>query len=232
MVQNVMSETCTLLFPQFDSATLACVVGPPRGTRFLQHTSQLFAVMSPAKMLLVISVLILVNSLRRFRAFYLGGSHPVAFSPNDVVEVYADSLTSTRTQIPLRYSDLPLCKSQQQIPQTFSESLTGHQRELIFRLSFGQEEQRRTLCVKEYTAEEVEVLQGLVKDQYQVHWIIDDLPAGSSGAVTFEGFQLGETNSRHVYNHIDIDVLFQRNPDGTMSIVGFRVRERRFLLLE
>jgi transmembrane 9 superfamily protein 2/4 len=138
--------------------------------------------------------------------FYLPGVVPYDYQDMERVPLKVNKIDSVKTQLPYAYYELPFCKpgSIRDSAENLGEILRGDRIEnSLYELKMGKEESCKVLCRKSYSMEEIEQFADKVKDDYRVHWIIDNLPAatrymtgfssdGSTPIYAYErGFSLG-----------------------------------------
>lgn len=154
-----------------------------------------------------------------------------------------NKLTSVKTQLPFEYYSLPVCKPPVIVDsaENLGEVLSGDRIEnSLYQLKMQVTESCKILCKKDYTEAEVKRFQQMIRDDYRVHWIIDNLPSAirvfddeDTSVEHYEnGFPLGimavlgqKKNMFYVYNHIRFTIRYHNNPsryDGS-RIVGFLV---------
>jgi hypothetical protein len=163
------------------------------------------------------------------------------------VKLFVSKLTSTKTQIPYEYYSLPYCKPKKAALQTenLGEVLSGDRIEnSIYQLEVKSAKQCVVACVKKLTKTERTTFVNAIKDNYRVHWMLDNLPVGSFGRLSpsrdssyfSRGFPVGFTvgmgraAKHYLYNHVKIRVLyhddvdsFSESGEATTKIVGFSV---------
>lgn len=107
-----------------------------------------------------------------------------------------------------------------------------------FELTMGKDVECQALCTREVSRSNVKWARDLIKQNYVVEWIVDNLP-GATSFVTVDrsrkyyasGFKLGyrdisPTTGRSRYfinNHFTIVVRWRSAPEGGKVIVGFEV---------
>ena len=91
-----------------------------------------------------------------------------------------NKLTSVKTQLPYRYYTLPFCEPEggpQRIHGNIGSSLLGDSIETSpYQVEFLKNSQCRTLCTKKLSSEDVTAFKRMIDDDYQVNWILDNLP--------------------------------------------------------
>mmetsp|Transcript_10284 Transcript_10284/g.18124 ORF Transcript_10284/g.18124 Transcript_10284/m.18124 type:complete len:634 (+) Transcript_10284:179-2080(+) len=178
--------------------------------------------------------------LQGAEAFYLPGVAPREFEVGEKVDVEVNKLTSIKTQLPFEYYSLPVCKPVEikDAPENLGEVLAGDTIESSsYELRMGVKEECKELCTLTYSPEQIAIFQEKIKDEYRVHWIIDNLPLavqlhddmGVPLEAYEDGFPLGYKLNKngdesasiyYLYNHIKFKIRIHENKD---SFVGFRV---------
>ena len=88
---------------------------------------------------------------------------------------------------------------------------------------------------KSYTASQIKRFEKFIKDEYRIHWIMDNLPAATrveyDDTVKYiRGYPVGfvdPTIGTHIFNHVTIvGKIHPGSREGTHRIVGFEVRAR------
>lgn len=175
------------------------------------------------------------------RAFYLPGVAPVDYQISDRVEIKVNKLTSVRTQLPYEYYTLPYCRPEgpdgiQHSAENLGEILAG---DLIenspYEVFMLRNETCKVLCQLPLKAEEKDTLKSMIRDEYLVNWIVDNLPAATryvrrgktSGSTFMNGFPVGiDKNDRfYVHNHVKLILFYHTSPEEFQGhrIVGFEV---------
>lgn len=161
--------------------------------------------------------------------------------------MFVNKLTSTKTQIPYEYYSLPFCKPKNAglKSENLGEAFSGDRIEnSVFKLNVKVPKACEVACVKKMNKAEKDAFYRAVDDDYMIHMMVDNLPAGSysktpKGEKYFvRGFPVGFTTGtgkslKHfLYNHIRLVIeyhddadyeLLGIDTDTTTKIVGFRV---------
>ncbi|KAI5070332.1 hypothetical protein GOP47_0014675 [Adiantum capillus-veneris] len=179
-------------------------------------------------------------------AFYLPGVAPLDLNKGDDLLVKVNKLTSTKTQLPYVYYDLPYCKPNKIFAnaENLGEVLRGDRIEnSLYKFRMRENELCKLVCrIEKLSTEEVKKFKEKIDDEYRVNMILDNLPVaikrerhdGSVNAYFYdEGFPVGykskssETGKEDKYflhNHLSFEVLFHLDPEtATSRIVGFEV---------
>ena len=112
--------------------------------------------------------------------FYLPGVIPHDYKEGERVKVKVNRLDSVRTQLPYEYYSLPFCKPEtiNNAAENMGEVLRGDRIETsLYMVHMLEEESCKILCRREYDANEMKQFAEKIKDEYRVHWVVDNLPA-------------------------------------------------------
>jgi len=179
-------------------------------------------------------------------AFYLPGVAPVDYTQGDLVALKVVKLTSVHTQLPYDYYSLNFCEPEkiEKSSENLGEILRGDRIENSdYILNAGQRVECKVLCVKNNTNKDLDLFANRIKEEYRVHWLVDNLPAATkrdypdtegkgTTVMRYEvGFPLGfidETSEKDKYllnNHVKIKLLYHKEPEevNVMRIFGFEV---------
>eukprot|EP00657_Telonema_sp_P-1_P009601 TRINITY_DN3837_c0_g1_i1.p1 TRINITY_DN3837_c0_g1~~TRINITY_DN3837_c0_g1_i1.p1 ORF type:complete len:634 (-),score=192.44 TRINITY_DN3837_c0_g1_i1:112-2013(-) len=113
-------------------------------------------------------------------AFYLPGVIPHDYEPMESVKIKVNRIDSVRTQLPYDYYSLPFCAPPEikRKDETMGEVLRGDRIETsLYEAKMLFEESCKILCTREYGADEMKQFADKIKDEYRVHWVVDNLPA-------------------------------------------------------
>ena len=91
-----------------------------------------------------------------------------------------NKLDSAHTQLPYEYYSLPFCQpsSIEQKTENLGEILSGDKIEnSLYEISARLNEQCKVLCSREYSAKELKQFATKIHQEYQVNWIVDNLPS-------------------------------------------------------
>lgn len=171
--------------------------------------------------------------------YYLPGVSPNSFHNKEIVLLKANEVTSTKTQVPFDYYDLPFCKKR----RTYGKSdnlgggLSGDKSTVSpYQLKMKEDEKCIFLCRKEMKKNNIKQLQTMIDEEYRVHWLLDNLPVAvrnkDQNYVT-RGYPIGFKMSvpskakpqHYLFNHARIIVRYSEIPDEFEGarIVGFEV---------
>lgn len=170
---------------------------------------------------------------------YLPGVSPSTFIPGDHVTLKVNKVTSTKTQLPFDYYDLPFCRNKEDHASTenLGESISGDTTTASpYQLLMKQDETCAILCKKKHEKKDMKLFRNMIDEEYRIHWLVDNLPVAvrneELGFVT-RGFPVGfiatvpsKKDAQHfLFNHVRIIVKYSEIPeefDG-QRIVGFEV---------
>eukprot|EP00947_MAST-08B_sp_MAST-8B-sp1_P002743 g2743.t1 len=120
-------------------------------------------------------------------AFYLPGVAPHDYSDHEKVDIKVNKLTSYKTQVPIDYYDLGICKPavpELTDPENLGEVLTGNRIEKTsFEVKMAENNTCAVLCHEKLDVGAMTDLTHFIDDSYSVNMIVDNLP----GAVRLEG---------------------------------------------
>ena len=163
-----------------------------------------------------------------------------------------NKIFSDHTQLQYAYFDLPfVCppsgKTHGGSPFGSGKSISLNLGEVLrgdrimtsdFELTMGKDVECQALCTREVSRSDVKWARKLIRDNYVVEWIVDNLP-GATSFVTVDrsrkyyasGFKLGYRDispstgqSRYfINNHFTIVIRWRSAPEGGKLIVGFEV---------
>jgi transmembrane 9 superfamily protein 2/4 len=171
-------------------------------------------------------------------ALYLPGVAPRGFKIDDNVDLLVSGLSSVHTQMPYDYYSLPYCKPAvlKQQSENIGEVLEGDIiEESVYEVSMRNPQSCAVACIKRLSGAERKQFRNAIKDDYYVHWIVDNLPVGqrlvdkagtsTSGYTFVRGFPVGFMESfttkngklnkkAYLNNHIRIILSFWVDETG------------------
>lgn len=156
-----------------------------------------------------------------------------------MVPLYLNKISSDSSPLPYSYYDLPfVCKPQQKhrLGLNLGEVLRGDRIwESDYKLSMLNETTCAELCSKTVDKAGLKRAEELIKNSYQVEWIVDNLP-GATAFVSLDrtsryyaaGFPLGfvdENNVAYINNHVILLIRYRRSSKNPQEyvIVAFEV---------
>ena len=103
------------------------------------------------------------------------------FSKTDILKIAVKNLYSNKNQIPYDYNYLDLCKPANILrpKEGITELLTGQRMSYSnYYVYMDQNETCNLVCIKNFTNEEIEKYQWLIKRRYSATYYLDKLPSG------------------------------------------------------
>ncbi|KAJ5918017.1 Transmembrane 9 superfamily member 7 [Penicillium verhagenii] len=185
-------------------------------------------------------------------AFYIPGYSVTRYNDKEPIPLLVNKIFSDQTQLQYAYFDLPfVCPpsgkthggspfgSGQSISLNLGEVLRGDRiMTSDFELTMGKDVECQALCTREVTRSNIKWARNLIKENYVIEWIVDNLP-GATSFVTVDrsrkyyasGFKLGyrdisPSTGQHRYfinNHFTIVIRWRSAPEGGKVINGFEV---------
>lgn len=172
---------------------------------------------------------------------YIPGAAPRNYADNEKVALKVNNLNSVETQLPYEHYSVAYCKPDEvaEVSENLGEIMSG---ERIFNSAYDihikKDEACKLLCTKELTTEELAGFESKIRENYNVHWVLDNLPVASLFDVVVEtgetesitamrGFQMGyvQYDEAFLFNHVKITLTYYENAaefEGT-RITGFEV---------
>jgi len=178
-----------------------------------------------------------LSFLRPGSAFYLPGVAPIEYDDGAVVDLKVNKLTSVKTQLPYDYYTLPFCKPATILvsAENLGEVLEGDRiQNSPYEINMKVDVTCKVLCKQQLTAEMRQQFQSMIKDEYLVNWIVDNLPAATKYArpdreeqTYMNGFPVGvhRNGKYYLHNHVRINLKYHTNPERYLGyrIVGFEI---------
>ncbi|KAJ5733566.1 Transmembrane 9 superfamily member 7 [Penicillium malachiteum] len=185
-------------------------------------------------------------------AFYIPGYSVTRYNDDQPIPLLVNKIFSDHTQLQYAYFDLPfVCPpsgkahggspfgSGQSISLNLGEVLRGDRiMTSDFELTMGKDVECQALCTREVSRSNVKWARNLIKENYVIEWIVDNLP-GATSFVTVDrsrkyyasGFKLGYRDispttgqSRYfINNHFTIVIRWRSAPEGGKMINGFEI---------
>lgn len=189
-------------------------------------------------------VTVLMAILACAYGFYLPGVAPVDFVADQQVEVLVNKLDSVKTQLPYDYYSLPFCEPVEGLvrsSENLGEYLEGDRIENSpYVVKMKSEESCKLLCRRTLNQKEAKHVFSMIKDEYSVNMISDNMPAftkhlyeinGKLVDTYEEGYALGftgsdghgETGKVYFNNHIRFNFHYHEVSEGLFRTVGFEV---------
>eukprot|EP00967_Tisochrysis_lutea_P135498 scaffold240545_cov36-Tisochrysis_lutea.AAC.3 len=114
--------------------------------------------------------------------FYLPGVAPIDYKDGELIDLKVNKLTSTKTQLPYEWYDLPFCRPAEIVykGENLGEVMRGDRiQNSPFEIKMNVEESCKLLCKQSYTPEQTKKFSHKIGEDYRVNWIVDNLPVGS-----------------------------------------------------
>lgn len=154
----------------------------------------------------------------------------ITYEQDQLIPMYVNSLTSTETLLPVENYKLPFCEPQEVKGQAenLGEYLTANRIENSpYTLRFLEPLSCAIVCRKSYTAPQMRLFDAMIREQYRVHWILDNLPSATeafAGRPHELGFPLGRyikelDKQSQLYNHVVLRVGYTR-PEAPTVMSG------------
>ncbi|EPS43189.1 hypothetical protein H072_2845 [Dactylellina haptotyla CBS 200.50] len=184
-------------------------------------------------------LLLVLFSAVPLHAFYIPGWSERSYADGQRIPLQVNKITSDATELPYSYSELPfICKPKHSVKNVglnLGEVLRGDRIvESDYELTMGKTDACRYLCDIEIGKDELLEAQRLIRHNYVVEWIVDNLP----GATSFKsvdklrkyyaaGFKLGnfENDKIYLHNHVTLILRYRKtskDPNKKL-IIGFEV---------
>lgn len=190
----------------------------------------------------VIAAVMLLCSVN---GFYIPGMAPVEYEKGQPIEVKAVKMTSSKTLLPYEYYSAPVCMPQgarlEYKSENLGEVLRGDRivnTPFIVRMAVNQT--CRIVCQQKLDAKQSSDLDKLIKHEYFVHLLLDNLPVATRftlgksasddiSSVQYEhGYRLGfvKDDTSYINNHLTLIVRYHFDEHERYRIVGFEVEPR------
>lgn len=187
------------------------------------------------KFSLISILVVVVCSFCVANGFYVPGVAPQDFQKNDPVEVKAVKLTSTKTQLPYEYYNLPLhCKPAHGVrykSENFGEILRGDR--IVntgYTVKMAVNEICKVVCTDvTLNADQTKQVAKRIKDDYHVHLLVDNLPCATkfrlldNNEEQYEhGYQLGYFSGGNYYinNHLRFILKYHAEKSTSASVTA------------
>eukprot|EP00927_Polykrikos_kofoidii_P053217 TRINITY_DN4747_c0_g5_i1.p1 TRINITY_DN4747_c0_g5~~TRINITY_DN4747_c0_g5_i1.p1 ORF type:complete len:616 (-),score=50.12 TRINITY_DN4747_c0_g5_i1:384-2231(-) len=167
-------------------------------------------------------------------ALYLPGVHPNEYVDGDIVELKVNKLTSSQTQLPYDFYDLPFCRPREVVAnnENLGEILAGDKiQNSDYNIRMRENMTCKPLCKVPLTPSHVSQFTQMIDEGYMVNWMVDNLPGAtrtrSVGSTEHIGFPIGfRLNGHyHVHNHVTLVLMYHSQPNeyAGYRIVGFQI---------
>ena len=90
-----------------------------------------------------------------------------------------NKVTSTKTQLPFDYYDLPFCREKKSLAtaENLGERISGDTTtNSPYVLLMKQDEACVILCKQKHKKREMKLFRNMIDEEYRVHWLLDNLP--------------------------------------------------------
>ncbi|RNA20881.1 Transmembrane 9 superfamily member 4 [Brachionus plicatilis] len=187
----------------------------------------------------ILLFLTILNSFNRIQSFYVPGVAPQDYRKGDPVEVKAVKMTSTKTQLPYEYYNLPIhCRPQSGIEyksENLGEILRGDRIvNTDFSIKMETNEKCRILCSDiELNEDQTKQVIKRIENAYHVHLLVDNLPCATkfqlleSKEEQYEhGYQIGFFSNGEYFlnNHIRFNLKYHNEKSSDLyRVVGFEI---------
>ena len=181
------------------------------------------------------------------QAYYLPGVNIHSFQEGEELKLKVNSMTSTKTLLPLDYYKFPFCQPEggpKMDNENLGEFLAGDRIESTpYLLKMRQDMFCEQLCIQNLGRGEQPKLTAnkmvrIIRKQYHQNWIVDNLSAASkmedNTQITtryWQGFPVGfiadDTHKAYIHNHVNIELFYHKAPEvpngETANIAEYRV---------
>ncbi|EME32166.1 endomembrane protein-like protein [Galdieria sulphuraria] len=187
------------------------------------------------------SLLFLIVVFGFSNGFYLPGVAPTDYPEGAELQVFANKLTSARSNVPYDFYFLPFCEPTEEKEKTLNIGqlfLGERAKSTAFEISMLKNEDCKVLCEKLLEQRDIARLKRLVKREYRARLNLDNMPLvvkkqTPSGENVYQfGYQIGFREDKKIYvnNHLRLKILYHR-PSSMVSsdlqdvyrVVGFEV---------
>jgi transmembrane 9 superfamily member 2/4 len=199
---------------------------------------RLLLCLQPSNGIPMILLVLALSSLVGASGYYAPDLPPRTFEDGERIQLWVNSLTSTRTQLPRDYYRLPFCTPQGgpvAASENLGEKLTGNKvQSSPYVINVGENAYCQLLCEKMLDRTDAAKLRLHIKYGYHNNWILDNLPGATIGrrmngeeekryAGGFPiGFMNPDDNMPYVFNHVGLFIKYQEVA-GRKRIVGFDI---------
>lgn len=184
------------------------------------------------------------------QAFYLPGVAPIDYEVNAPVELKVNSLDSIHTVLPMEYYGIGVFCEPEGKPvlsaENLGEYITGDRIENSpYQLFMKKDTSCNLLCRRTLSPKIQRRLSKMIKDEYRVNMIVDNLPSfthqyyqtgderSKEGIEVVDHFEKGhllgfldEVKKPFVFNHLAINILIHAVGEASYRIVGFEVEPK------
>jgi len=184
---------------------------------------------------LYIKLVLFLSYFNIINAFYVPGVAPTDYEEGQSVDIKAVKMTSVRTQLPYEYYTLKLCAPEkiQYQSENLGEVLRGDRIvNTAYDVKMNEIVGCKKLCEESLNSRETERFYTMIKNEYNVHFLADNLPAFTrweldNHEVQYEhGYKLGQSEGDKVYlnNHLVFQLYYNKDElSSSYRVVGFDV---------
>jgi transmembrane 9 superfamily protein 2/4 len=169
---------------------------------------------------------------------YIPGFPRHDYFTGDAIEMLVDKVDSADTQVPYEYYDVPgLCprtESKAVESENLGQTLMGESIERSsYKISANITQYCQEVCKVSLDTEEIRTLDQMIRDDYVVNLILDNMPAVSRFSTLVEdvgfdkGYPLGFVENddlAYINNHLQFNIYFNHARKGGIDVVGFEVQ--------
>jgi len=168
-------------------------------------------------------------------AFSIPGVSLSNYQDGDKIEIYANELTSIKTQLNFEHYFLKFCKPEKQVDrpnESLGSILLGESSQYTtYNLKLNKNETCTHLCTMELEKSDVENFMWMIEREYNVNLVLDNLPSlyHKNENSTHPGFPIGRKESDdtfYIYNHLSFRIDVYHETNTTRRVVGFSVIPR------
>lgn len=182
-----------------------------------------------------------LTSFQIASGFYIPGWSIKSYKEGDRIPLNVNKVVSDTTELPYAYYDLPfVCQPSSNVRSVglnLGEVLRGDRIwGSDYEIRQGVENQCAVLCETKVDTASLQRAHELIKSNYQIEWIVDNLP-GATAFISLDktkryyasGFPLGavdgETGKAFIHNHVTLLFRYRKAPrdKDRYVIVGFEV---------
>ncbi|KAH6563595.1 hypothetical protein BASA61_006135 [Batrachochytrium salamandrivorans] len=205
----------------------------------LHYTLALQTIPAPPPMHSVILAMVGIGLVSKTaHAFIASGAR--IYRPNETIPVFFSKATSDKTHLLAAYDELPFVCSPSELSHqllSIGQILRGDRvikSDIVVRTMV--QTPCELLCSKPIHQVDVALARHMIQDNYQVEWILDDLPGATAkssvGSVTIDkryeiGFPLGYYNQKldvfELHNHLLLNIVYKEYSRDNIVIVGFEI---------
>ncbi|KAJ1340049.1 hypothetical protein BSLG_005373 [Batrachochytrium salamandrivorans] len=187
----------------------------------LHYTLALQTIPAPPPMHSVILAMVGIGLVSKTaHAFIASGAR--IYRPNETIPVFFSKATSDKTHLLAAYDELPFVCSPSELSHqllSIGQILRGDRvikSDIVVRTMV--QTPCELLCSKPIHQVDVALARHMIQDNYQVEWILDDLP-GATAKSSLDVFEL--------HNHLLLNIVYKEYSRDNIVIVGFEIYPKR-----